>query len=57
MDRARTEWEESCIKGGIATWVLTCQNQNGVVIDRGNQANLRAAAKTAGRRSLDENGK
>ena len=21
-------------KGGIATWVLTCQNQNGVVIDR-----------------------
>ena len=26
-------------KGGIATWVLTCQNQNGVVIDRGNQVN------------------
>ena len=28
-------------RGGIATWVHTCQNQNGVVIDRGNQANLR----------------
>ena len=26
-------------KGGIATWVLTCQNQNGVVVDRGNQVN------------------
>ena len=26
-------------KGGIATWVLTCQNQNGAVVDRGNQVN------------------
>ena len=39
IQNVQTTWMRR--KGGIATWVLTCQNQNGVVIDRGNQANLR----------------
>ena len=30
-------WSWMRRKGGIATWVLTCQKQNGVVVDRGNQ--------------------
>ena len=48
---ARPTWRR---KGGIATWVLTCQNQNGVVVDMGNQVNnLRPPSKTACSRALE----
>ena len=44
-------------KGGIATWVLTCQNQNGVVVDGQPSQQLAAAKTAAGRRSPDEKAK